>query len=169
MPPGPPRCTMRLNLSVRPLMRICSTPMGRVRLYAIALAAAAALLSGCGVQNVRSTTSSAPTASLCGVLAMPSQLGVLVSFQAIASTDLHHGITLRDPACPNKGVRVGPPAEDADQSVARFLGQLRLLAPHLVWRSARGRFTGRITHNAAGERRVALLAAHDFQEVADEP
>jgi hypothetical protein len=150
-------------------MRICSTPMGRVILHALALATAAALLSGCGVQNVRSTTSSAPVSGLCGVLATPTQLGAVVSFQAIASTDLHHGITLRDPACPNTGLRVGPPAEDADQSVERFLGQLRVLAPHLAWRSALGSFTGRITLNASGERRVALLAARDFQEVADEP
>ena len=143
--------------------------MGRVIHHVVALATAAALLSGCGVQNVRSTTSSAPVASLCGVLATPTQLGAVVSFQAIASTDLHHGITLRDPACPNAGLKVGPLGEDADQSVERFLGQLQVLAPHLAWRSALGSFTGRITLNASGERRVALLAADDFQEVADEP
>jgi len=143
--------------------------MGRVKLHAIALVAAAALSPGCGVQNARSITPSAAVASLCDVLATPAQPGAVVSFQAIASTDLHHGITLGDPACPSTGLRVAHSEESADQSVERFLDQLRMLAPHLTWRSALGSFTGRITLNASGERRVALLAAHDFQEVADEP
>jgi hypothetical protein len=141
--------------------------MGRVKLHAIALAAAAAISPGCGLHDGRS--SSAAEASLCEVLATPAQPGAVVSFHAIASTDLHHGITLRDPACPGTGLRVGNSEESADQSVERFLHQLRVLAPHLTWRSARGSFTGRMTLNTSGERRVALLAAHDFQEVAYEP
>ena len=148
-------------------MRIRSTPMGRVKPHAIALVAAAAVSPGCVLHEARS--SSAAEASLCEVLATAAQPGIVVSFQAIASTDLHHGITLRDPACPGTGLKVGSAEESADQSVERFLNQLRVLAPHLTWRSARGSFTGRITLNTSGERRVALLAAHDFQEVAYEP
>ena len=156
------------RIGVRPLMRLCSIPMRRSGRLTLALIVATAL-SGCGEGNVRPTTSPRPIASFCDLLVTPGQFGAVVSFQAIASTDFHHGITLRDPACPDTGIRVGHPAEGADQSVERFFNQLRLLAPHMTWRSARGSFTGRITLNASGKRRVALLAADDFLEVAHEP
>ena len=148
-------------------MRLRSIPMQRFSLLATVLIAMA--LPSCAVQNTRPATSMAPVASLCDLLATSGPLDTVASFQAIASTDFHHGITLMDPACPNTGLRVGHAEDDADQSVERFFNQLRSLAPHLTWRSARGSFTGRITRNSSGKQHVALLAAHDFQEVAHGP
>jgi hypothetical protein len=148
-------------------MRLRIIPMPRFRFIGTALIAMA--LPSCAAQSARPANSTAPVSSLCELPATSVPLGTVVSFQAIASTDFHHGITLMDPACPSTAVRVGRAADGADQSVERFLNQLRSLAPHLTWRSARGSFTGRITRNASGNQHVALLAAYDFQEVAHVP
>jgi len=159
------RVVARLNPGVRRLIRLRTASM-RVKL--VATAPIAALLA-CGVQAAHPGTSPTPVVSLCDLLATSAPLSTVASFQATASTDLHHGITLRDPACPNISLRVVRAEDGADQSVKRFLNRLRVLAPHLTWRSARGSFTGRTTLDTSGEQRVALLAAHDFQEVTYEP
>ena len=148
-------------------MRLRGISMQGLKLLATALITMA--LPSCAAQNARPATSTAPVTSLCDLLAASAPLSTVASFQAVASTDFHHGITLKDPACPNTGLRVGHAEDGADESVERFINQLRSLAPHLTWRSARGSFTGRITRNASGKQYVALLAAHDFQEVAYGP
>ncbi|WP_386795658.1 hypothetical protein [Luteimonas composti] len=93
----------------------------------------------------------------------------MVSFKAIASTDLHHGVTLSDPACRNFGLRLGQESDSAEQTVGLFLHTLATQAPHWTWRSVSGTFIGVVQINPAGERRFIPSAVRDFKEVAYEP
>ena len=130
---------------------------------------AAAFVVFRGVVSALAGEPVARTTTLCQLGSLADLPGSAISFQAVASTDLHHGVTLSDPACPNSGLRLGSPSDSADQSVALFLRALTTQAPHLTWRSISGIFTGTISVAPSGERRFVPIGVQDFQEVADEP
>jgi hypothetical protein len=129
----------------------------------------AALVVSSGVASACAGEPVARTTTLCELGALVDLPGSAVSFQAVASTDLHHGVTLSDPACPNSGLRFGAQSDSADQSVAIFLSALTTQAPYLAWRSLSGIFTGTVSVTPSGERRFVPIGVQDFQEVADEP
>ena len=107
--------------------------------------------------------------TLCDLGLMKDLPSSVISFQATASTDLHHGITLSHPACRSAGLKWGPSSDSTDQSVERFLHELTAREPYLTWRSLSGTFTGTIALTPAGERRFVPLAVQDLQELADAP
>lgn len=148
-------------------MKRCNCPTSLLRpLVAVLISAAAA--PSCGAASSGQITSPAPAKSLCSISTSTLRAGSFISFQAVASTDLHHGITLTDKACPTAGLKVGRADEGADRSVNRFFKQLQSLAPYMTWRSAHGRFTGRVTLTDSGTRQITLFSADNFQEVAYE-
>ena len=129
-----------------------------------------AIVASCALALVAANSACAeePLASattLCEITASPSHLNPEVSFIAVASTDLHHGVTLWDSDCPNAGVRLGRASDSADPSVERFLTRLSSAAPPNKWRDFTGTFTGRLELNLAGKPRFTLSAVDDFREL----
>ena len=139
-----------------------NTSQAKLLTTAIVASCAMALL---GVNSVCAEEPLASATTLCEVTASPLPLNSEVTFTAVASTDLHHGITLSDADCPNAGVRLGHASDSADPRVEQFLTRLSSAAPPNKWRDFTGTFTGRLELNPAGKPRFTLSAVDDFREL----